>query len=97
MDCGRVYSTMLLLERHKIRHTNDSAEVKLHKQFMADYFDMSCDRCENIFTSLEVAKRHYKECHNGEIGYVKCCRIKHRTPAAVRDHIRGHLNPDTFT
>lgn len=97
MECERMYTTTFELERHKKRHANKSTEDEVYEQFMADNFDMSCDLCENVsFTSIHAAKRHYKECHNGEKGYVKCCSKKLKAPGEIREHIKKHLNPDTF-
>lgn len=94
--CKKLFASHDGLQRHKKIHTNNSTEDKLHNQFIADNFDMSCDLCNGTFTSFYETRQHYKECHNEEKGYVKCCRAKLRSFADIRDHIKKHLNPETF-
>lgn len=94
--CRKMFSTQDCLQRHKHRHTNDSTENKLYDQFIADNFDMSCDLCDATFIAFHDARRHYKECHNEEKGWIKCCGTKLRLLSLVRDHIKKHLNPELF-
>lgn len=94
--CKKLFSSQDGLQRHKKLHTNDSTENELHNQFIADNFDLSCDLCNNTFTTFYEIRQHYKDCHNGEKGYVKCCRTKLRSLADIREHIKTHLNPEEF-
>ena len=84
------------LKEHIERHKNDPRDSKIYEQFIADNFDMKCDRCDVIFTVVQEAPRHYKEIHNKTRGYVKCCGMKLRTVPDVRQHIDSHLRPETF-
>lgn len=94
--CKKLFASQDGLQRHKKLHTKDLTENKVHNQFIADNFDLSCDLCANTFTTFYEARQHYKECHNEEKGYVKCCRTKLRSAADIREHIKTHLNPETF-
>lgn len=93
--CNRLYATQDALQRHKQQHdtnSNDSNNNQLYDQFIADNFDMSCDLCTAVFTTIYDARLHYKECHNDDKGYVKCCHRKLRSRMHIRDHIENHLN-----
>lgn len=76
-------------------HEKDPPERKVHDQFIADNFDMSCDQCEVKFTAFYDARQHYKEKHNEDSGYIKCCGEKLKALVSIRDHINKHLNPET--
>lgn len=69
-------------------------------QEMVEYvqynFDMSCDRCDEIFESLPHAIRHYSSEHSEPKGYIKCCNKKFRTLATIDDHIHWHKNPESW-
>lgn len=95
--CHKLYASADSLQRHKKVHANNLTENKLHNQFIADNFDLSCDLCSNTFTTFYEARQHYKEVHNEEKGYLKCCRTKLRSAADIREHIKTHLHPETFT
>lgn len=80
------------------RHAKNAAEDKVLKQFMADYFDMTCDLCEDMsFATFNAARRHYKEVHNEQKGYVRCCKKKLCSVREIREHVKRHLSPDFFT
>lgn len=94
--CQKKLRSRNSLLEHKERHKNDPPDSEMYDQFIADNFDMSCDRCDAKFMVFHDAPRHYKECHNKHNGYVKCCGIKLRSLPAVREHINTHFKPQTF-
>lgn len=67
-----------------------------HDKFMAENFDMKCDFCDAVFNAFVEARVHYREYHNDERGYLKCCTSKLRSLATIKDHIESHLNPELF-
>lgn len=94
--CKETFLTERKLLFHKNRHEKNSSEGKLYDQFMMENFDMSCDECDAKFTSFKDAQRHYKASHNDDKGYLKCCGTKLKSFTLVRDHIKKHLNPESF-
>lgn len=94
--CQKVFAKEINLRVHKRRHKNDPPDNKLYEQFIAENFDMSCDQCDTKFTAFHDAQRHYKDKHNEDNGWIKCCGKKLKKLSLVRDHINTHLNPDFF-
>lgn len=96
--CLKLFASKPSLDRHKQRHDDrkKSEEGQQHDKFIADNFDMTCDRCDAVFSAFHDARRHYKESHGDEKGYIKCCNVKLRELWLVRDHIKSHLNPESF-
>lgn len=85
------------MERHLKRHyENDEVKDEQYIKFIRESFDMKCDFCDNIFSGLCDARRHYKDAHNEDNGYIKCCDIKLNKLPLVEDHIRSHLDPEFF-
>lgn len=78
-------------ETHTQLNQNDQPYSKLHEQFIADNFDMSCDQCDAKFTKFYEAREHYKDAHNENNGYIKCCGKKLNKLSLIRDHINTHL------
>lgn len=94
--CQKVFTKQLNLRVHKRRHKNDPPDNQLYEQFIAENFDMSCDQCDVKFTAFHDAQRHYKDAHNVDNGWIKCCGKKLKKLSLVRDHINTHLNPEFF-
>lgn len=67
-----------------------------YRDFMMETFDMNCDLCATTFQSFFDARSHYKDVHNDDKGYVKCCGLIFRQFSFVIDHINVHFNPATF-
>lgn len=65
-------------------------------ELMSHFFDMTCDRCDNVFDSLEKALTHYIQEHNDQNGYIKCCDMQFSEMSLVKDHIKWHLDPNIF-
>lgn len=59
-------------------------------------FDTSCDICSIELKSLRRAISHYKNEHQIDEGYIKCCGLKLKRDKLVNDHIRWHINPEIF-
>lgn len=86
------------MERHnRIDGTKDEDQVKLiEENFINENFNLKCDHCDTIFSGFYDARRHYKDAHNDDNGYLRCCNLKLNQMILVRDHIRSHLNPESF-
>lgn len=97
--CKKLFASKesVAYERHMRRHeeTNENEDGQ-HDKFITENFDMKCDLCDTVFTAFHDARRHYKEFHNDDKGYLKCCNIKLRELWIVRDHVKSHLNPESF-
>lgn len=94
-NCTKSFTSKNCLRAHLKKHAPDKLPDSYDK-FIADNFDMSCDQCDTVFTSFYDARCHYKEFHNVNKGYIKCCKIKLRKLCAVTNHIESHLNPAKF-
>lgn len=45
--------------------------IKIILNLFKENFDMSCDHCEAVFNTFHDARRHYKQFHNDDKGYIK--------------------------
>lgn len=63
---------------------------------ISSYIDMQCEKCPHQFSTLLEARSHYRSSHNQRSVLVKCCQRRLSMPGQLRDHIKYHLNPDTF-
>lgn len=59
-------------------------------------FDTTCDFCHLDLKTLGKAIEHYRDVHDFDEGYVKCCGLKIKRKALVLDHIRWHIKPEIF-
>lgn len=59
------------------------------------FFDMNCKICYHYFSTFKNAQDHYREAH-GKNGFLQCCDKKFRRPCEIKDHIRKHLQPESF-
>lgn len=64
--CKKSFTKQENLRSHKKVHKNDPPDSDEHYKFMADYFDMTCDKCDAKFTAFHDARQHYKDVHNGD-------------------------------
>ncbi|XP_055317606.1 transcription factor grauzone-like [Sitodiplosis mosellana] len=95
--CSKSFnSRQSLLLHRKVHVENDEEEDVDYINFMVEHFDMKCDFCETVFRGYYEAREHYKEVHNEDKGYIKCCNTKLRERCSVRDHIKSHLEPEVF-
>lgn len=95
--CQKCFSSKILLKKHVESHTKDTNNstdnIREHyKKFIAENFDMTCDHCGLVLTSLRNARFHYRESHDEDMGYIKCCNIKLNKQYAVLNHINSHLS-----
>lgn len=90
--CNETFLSQRKLLFHKKQHEKN----QLYDEFIAENFDLSCDLCDAEFTSFNDARQHYKASHNEDKGYLKCCGMKYRSFSLIRDHIKKHLNPESF-
>lgn len=65
--CAKTFREPKQFEKHKRLHENDSslAVSEMYYKYMAEHFDMTCDRCDAKFTAFLDAREHYKDVHNG--------------------------------
>lgn len=61
----------------------------------ATFMDMRCEECGHPFVSLTEAISHYKNHHKTRTARMKCCQRRLQL-YSIRDHMKYHLNPDTF-
>ncbi|XP_055317607.1 transcription factor grauzone-like [Sitodiplosis mosellana] len=95
--CLKAFTSKRSLSFHmNVHEENDEAEDVEYLKFIAEHFDMKCDFCETVFRGFYEAREHYKEAHNENRGYIKCCNTKLRARYTVRDHIKSHLEPEVF-
>lgn len=95
--CDKNLRTSSGLKTHMELHANKrNAEDKKYKNFIAENFDMSCDQCSHIFSSFYEARKHYKDIHDYDSGYIKCCNKKLGQNSLIIEHIKIHFNPETF-
>lgn len=95
--CKKMFASNVSLLRHMRRHEEkNETEDGQYEKFIAENFDMKCDHCDTVFTAFHDARRHYKEFHDDDKGYIKCCNVKLRELWVIRDHIKSHLNPESF-
>lgn len=97
--CGEAFTAKYKLDLHikDLQHMkkNETDDTEYEK-FILENFDMKCDLCDTIFTTFHEARRHYKEQHNEDKGYIKCCETKFRENSAVKSHVKSHLMPDLY-
>lgn len=97
--CMKMFTTEGVLKRHMKRHKkNDENEnnYEQYEKFITESFNLHCDFCDRIFNGFEDAQQHYKDAHNDENGYIKCCNLKLNKLYLVMDHVRSHLDPTRF-
>lgn len=93
--CQKVFTSKHGLYGHIKQHKKQSESDEQFK-FMIENFDMTCEQCDAQFKSFDEARFHYKRFHNEENGYIKCCGTKFKKTWLIRDHIKTHLNPESF-
>lgn len=69
-------------------------ENETNDHLIANYIDMNCDSCKIPFSTLSDAISHYRNNHK-HTALLRCCQRRIKT-SYIRDHVRYHLNPDTF-
>lgn len=81
--------------------TNSSYEVTKEDQrakentLIKEYYKMVCELCDYAFETFLDVRHHYRQVHD-KAGYLSCCNKRLFNRSSVLDHIRVHLNPDTF-
>lgn len=76
-----------LLEKEDQRAKEDA--------LIREYFNMTCEICSYEFESFLDARHHYRRVHD-KAGYLPCCNKRLFNRSSVLDHIKVHLDPDTF-
>ncbi|XP_037031596.1 transcription factor grauzone-like [Bradysia coprophila] len=78
--------------------TADTDELDVESK-MADYFRMNCDLCSVALESMADIQQHFKNMHNINRGYLRCCDCsnrKFRMRKQIVDHVTWHLDPTAF-
>lgn len=75
--------------------TVEKSARKSADHLIATFMDMRCEECGHPFVSLTKAISHYKNHHKTRTAKMKCCQRRLQL-SSIRDHIKYHLNPDTF-
>lgn len=57
---------------------------------------MDCDICFQTSATFEELLTHYKDVHGNSQGYVKCCEKTFKRRYVLLEHVKLHLNPDTY-
>lgn len=94
--CHKNLSTESSLKNHMKLH--DTENDQLCKDFILENFDITCDMdgCNVVCSSFYDARKHYKEAHDYDQGYIKCCNMKFHQHWMAIDHVQTHLNPEHF-
>lgn len=58
---------------------------------------LDCDVCFESFQTFDTLLLHYKDEHNNEKGYVRCCNKQIKRRYVLLDHVRLHIDPTQFT
>lgn len=66
------------------------------QRLLAEHFDMKCDYCDKLFTSLADAQNHYNTQHDIRNGYIKCCGHQYTKFQSARGHLLFHMKPYLF-
>ncbi|KAG4068578.1 hypothetical protein HA402_004919 [Bradysia odoriphaga] len=76
----------------------DTDELDVESK-MADYFRMNCDLCSVALESMADIQQHFKNIHNINRGYLRCCDCsnrKFRMRKQIVDHVTWHCDPTAF-
>lgn len=69
--------------------------VNEYDSFIAEYFKLTCDLCQNPLQTFAELQSHFDEIHEIR-GYVMCCGNKYISRSLLVDHVSCHLNPEYF-
>ncbi|XP_031622031.1 zinc finger protein 888-like [Contarinia nasturtii] len=84
------------LECDSISSTSYDIDSMRSKEIFDENFDTTCDICSIELKSLRRAITHYKNEHQIDDGYIKCCGLKLKRDKLVADHIKWHEYPEMF-
>lgn len=89
---GKEMTVKITQKRRKFTEFSEADNVNIRS-----LFDMSCKICDHQFHTFKDAQDHYRETHNRS-GFVVCssCDKKFRRPCEIKDHVRKHLQPNSF-
>lgn len=92
-------TTQNVPKRKKRRTIYDMIDLDYQKLFDENkhLLDMSCDRCTNVFESLEAARDHYFTEHNVNRGYIKALTgTKFFNRSKIMQYLARQSNPEMF-
>lgn len=92
-NCSHPFADVQKQLKNLVKYNREEIETD---SLMAQYFDMSCDQCEQRFSSLADAQQHYPDKHDVAVGYVKCCGRPFHILWKIRQHLRFHSHPELF-
>ncbi|KAM7346575.1 uncharacterized protein ACRADG_006451 [Cochliomyia hominivorax] len=65
--------------------------------FIAEWKDvLECDLCNQGFSNLTLLRKHFASEHPKQKCYVSCCQRKLKHRFDIVEHIRYHIDPNTF-
>ncbi|XP_065363154.1 zinc finger protein 236-like [Calliphora vicina] len=82
--------------------SNDKQKTGKQKTKEIDAFiaewkqELECDICNQVFTNLTFLRKHFSTEHPKQKCYVSCCQRKLKHRFDIVEHIRFHIDPDTF-
>lgn len=93
----------------KTKTTSKKATIRMKKQkrleeeeqgakeeaLIKEYYKMVCEICSYTFKTFLDVRHHYRRVHS-RAGYLTCCNKRIFNRSTVLDHIKVHLDPDTF-
>ncbi|XP_055531567.1 transcription factor grauzone-like [Wyeomyia smithii] len=81
------------------KNTNEESEesstVTISNDDILLHCRMICEVCSEEFESFGLLKRHYSRAHN-QNGYVRCCNSRFSYLNRLKEHLRVHVNPESF-
>lgn len=77
---------------------NESKKFKTdsHSSLLSKYFNMNCDLCDTLLSSYRDTKKHYKDVHSLDKGYLICCSKKFYRLQNMLQHCEWHIDPESF-
>ncbi|XP_030381761.1 transcription factor grauzone [Scaptodrosophila lebanonensis] len=67
---------------------------KEDEEIIRKYIVMGCELCIFLAEDFEGIREHFKEKHEGERPYIKCCGRKLNKRCLIVEHARRHENPE---
>lgn len=58
--------------------------------------ELECDICNQFFSNLTLLRKHFNSEHPKQKCYVSCCQRKLKHRFDIVEHIRYHIDPNTF-
>lgn len=66
------------------------------EKMLRDFNVLKCEPCKETFSSTTGMNSHAKTAHKQTCGFITCCKVKYYGRTKAYDHMRYHLDKDTF-